>query len=82
MRAMAIYVVAAVAAEMGCRIQTPALMTWKQGFALAWKATQKSGLASPSDGWYNEPETSDTFPEINVLLVDRSNVRAVMVHTS
>ena len=65
-----------VPATMGSRMQTPALVSWNQGFALA-VASNAEGLtlASPSEGWVqiSTDQLEEKFREgINVLLVDRN----------
>ena len=65
-----------IPASMGSRMQTPALMTWKEGFALA-VASNADGLtlASPSKGWlkFSTNELEEEFKDgIDVLLVDRN----------
>jgi ATP-binding cassette subfamily B protein len=65
-----------VPAEMGCRLQTPALLPWGQGFAIA-TASNAAGLrlASPADGWVqlNPAQLAERFPEgIELLVLDRT----------
>ena len=60
---------------MGGRLQTPALVPWKEGFAVL-KRSSRDGLllASPSEGWVQLPldAVADAFPDgIPMLLVDR-----------
>jgi ATP-binding cassette subfamily B protein len=69
-------VAATMPSALGVRLQTPSLVAWKNGFALA---TQSSAaglkLASPQEGWVNlgPEELEAAFPEgIDVLMVDRT----------
>ena len=66
-----------IPAVMGSRMQTPALVTWKQGFALAVTSNAVGlTLASPSEGWLkiSPDELEEQYPDgINVLFVDRNN---------
>ena len=66
-----------VPASQGNRLQVPALVPWKEGFALA-RAADARGLvlASPRDGWVEltPAQIEDAYPEgIDVLLVERSS---------
>jgi subfamily B ATP-binding cassette protein HlyB/CyaB len=66
-----------VPASQGNRLQVPALVPWKQGFALV-RAADARGLvlASPRDGWVEltPAQIEATYPEgIDVLLVERSS---------
>ena len=66
-----------VAASQGTRLQTPALIPWKQGFALV-RAANAHGLhlASPRDGLVLVPpaDLPEVFPEgIELLLLERRN---------
>ena len=66
-----------VPASQGTRLQTPALIPWKQGFALV-RAANARGLqvASPRDGLVQvlPAELPELFPEgIEFLLVERRN---------
>jgi subfamily B ATP-binding cassette protein HlyB/CyaB len=66
-----------VPASQGNRLQVPALVPWKQGFALV-RAADARGLvlASPRDGWVEltPPQIEEAYPEgIDVLLVERSS---------
>ena len=66
-----------VAANQGIRLQTPALIPWKQGFAMVRAANARGlQLASPLDGLVlvSPAELSEVFPEgIDVLLLERRN---------
>ncbi|MGB7564052.1 MAG: peptidase domain-containing ABC transporter, partial [Prochlorococcaceae cyanobacterium] len=68
---------AKVPAEMGTRLQTPALIPWEDSFALVKQSSARGlVLASPRHGWLEitPEELPERFPEgIDVLLVDRSN---------
>jgi ATP-binding cassette, subfamily B, bacterial HlyB/CyaB len=66
-----------VPASQGTRLQTPALIPWKQGFALV-RAANARGLhvASPRDGQVVVPpeDLPEVFPEgIELLLLERRN---------
>lgn len=66
-----------VPASQGTRLQTPALIPWKEGFALV-RAANARGLqvASPRDGLVQVPpaELPEIYPEgIEFLLVERRN---------
>jgi ATP-binding cassette, subfamily B, bacterial HlyB/CyaB len=66
-----------VPASQGNRLQVPALVPWKQGFALV-RAADARGLvlASPRDGWLelSPAQIEEAYPEgIDVLLVERSS---------
>jgi ATP-binding cassette, subfamily B, bacterial HlyB/CyaB len=66
-----------VPASQGNRLQVPALVPWKQGFALV-RAADARGLvlASPRDGWLEltPAQIEEAYPEgIDVLLVERSS---------
>jgi ATP-binding cassette subfamily B protein len=66
-----------VPASQGTRLQTPALIPWKEGFALV-RAANARGLqvASPRDGLVQvlPAELPEIFPEgIELLLVERRN---------
>ncbi len=66
-----------VAASQGNRLQVPALVPWKQGFALV-RAADARGLvlASPHDGWVEltPAQIESIYPEgIDVLLLERSS---------
>ena len=68
---------AKVPAEIGTRLQTPALIGYQEGFALA-VASNANGLqlASPREGWVqvNPDQLGAVFPEgIDLLLLDRTN---------
>ncbi len=63
--------------QLGTRLQVPALVNWKGGFALV-RAADARGLvlASPVEGWVElSPEGIEAaFPDgIDVLLLERSN---------
>ena len=64
-------------AEAGNRLVTPALVTWRKGFALAIASNAEGlTLASPSQGLVQltSLDLTDHFPEgIDVLMVDRNN---------
>jgi subfamily B ATP-binding cassette protein HlyB/CyaB len=64
-----------VPASQGTRLQTPALIPWKQGFALVRAANARGlHLASPRDGLVVVPpaELPEVFPEgIEFLLLER-----------
>lgn len=66
-----------VPASMGTRLQTPTMVPWNQGFALATRSNQQGlTLASPSQGFIqlNPDQLQEAFPEgIELLLLDRSN---------
>lgn len=66
-----------VPASQANRLQTPALIPWKEGFALVRAANARGlQLASPSDGMVLLPPASfdETFPEgIQLLLLERRN---------
>ena len=74
---LGLHVVAAqVPASMGTRLQVPALIPWKESFAVA-VSSNGSGLtlASPRDGMLNlrPAEIEERFPSgIEMLLLDRS----------
>lgn len=66
-----------VPASQGTRLQVPALVPWKGGFALV-RASDARGLvlASPRDGWVEvvPSEMEAAFPDgIEMLLMERSN---------
>jgi len=66
-----------VPASQGNRLQVPALVPWKEGFALV-RAADARGLvlASPRDGWVEltPAQIEEAYPEgIDVLLVERSS---------
>jgi subfamily B ATP-binding cassette protein HlyB/CyaB len=66
-----------VPASQGNRLQVPALVPWKQGFALV-RAADARGLvlASPRDGWLEltPAQIEEAYPDgIDVLLVERSS---------
>jgi ATP-binding cassette subfamily B protein len=66
-----------VPASQGNRLQVPALVPWKQGFALV-RAADARGLvlASPKEGWVELTlsQIEEAYPEgIDVLLVERSS---------
>ena len=66
-----------VPASQGTRLQTPALIPWKQGYALV-RAANARGLhvASPRDGLVVVPpeDLPEVFPEgIELLLLERRN---------
>jgi len=66
-----------VPASQGTRLQTPALIPWKEGFALV-RAANARGLhvASPRDGLVLVPpaDLPEVFPEgIELLLLERRN---------
>jgi len=66
-----------VPTSQGTRLQTPALIPWKQGFALV-RAANARGLqvASPREGMVQVPPEAfpDVFPEgIEFLLLERRN---------
>ena len=68
---------AKVPADIGTRLLTPALISYKKGFALA-VASNANGLqlASPREGWVqvNPDQLEGVFPEgIDLLLLDRTN---------
>ncbi len=66
-----------VAASQGTRLQAPALIPWKQGFALVRAANARGlHLASPRDGLVLLPpaDLPEVFPEgIELLLLERRN---------
>ena len=67
---------AKVPATMGTRLQTPALIPWGEGFALA-SDSNASGLrlASPAEGWIQiAPDAlEEAFPDgIDILMMDRT----------
>lgn len=66
-----------VPATQGTRLQTPALIPWKQGFALVRNANARGlQVASPRDGFVLVPpsELPEVFPEgIQLLLLERRN---------
>jgi ATP-binding cassette subfamily B protein len=66
-----------VPASQGTRLQTPALLLWNGGFAIAQLSNARGlVLASPRDGWVElSPETiSERYPEgIEMLLLERSS---------
>ncbi len=66
-----------VPASQGNRLQVPAMVPWKEGFAVV-RAADARGLvlASPRDGWVelSPAQIEATYPEgIEVLLVERSS---------
>ena len=66
-----------VPASQGNRLQVPALVPWKDGFALV-RAADARGLvlASPRDGWVSldPPQIEQAYPDgIEVLLLERTN---------
>jgi ATP-binding cassette subfamily B protein len=66
-----------VPASQGNRLQVPALVPWKGGFALV-RAADARGLvlASPRDGWVSLdlPQIESAYPDgIDVLLLERTN---------
>ncbi|MCH9714664.1 MAG: ATP-binding cassette domain-containing protein [Cyanobacteria bacterium] len=66
-----------VPASQGSRLQVPALVPWKQGFALV-RAADARGLvlASPRDGWVelSPDQIEAAYPDgIEVLLLERSS---------
>jgi ATP-binding cassette, subfamily B, bacterial HlyB/CyaB len=66
-----------VPASQGNRLEVPALVPWKEGFALV-RAADARGLvlASPRDGWVElaPAEIEAAYPDgIDVLLVERSS---------
>lgn len=74
---MGLHVVSArVPAASGTRLQTPALVSWEEGFAVV--ASSNSGgmkLASPRSGWVMIPpaELEKSYPKgIEVLFVERT----------
>ena len=66
-----------VPASQGTRLQTPALVLWRGGFAIAQLSTaQGLVLASPRDGWVelSPPQIQEHFPDgIEMLLLERSS---------
>jgi len=67
---------ARVPAALGGQLQTPAVLSWNGGFALA-VASNRAGLtlASPADGWLqlSTEEIREAYPDgIDVVLVDRT----------
>ena len=64
-----------VPARQGTRLQTPALIVWKQGFALVRAATARGlSVASPRDGLVHltQEDLISTFPDgIEFLLLER-----------
>jgi ATP-binding cassette subfamily B protein len=66
-----------VAASQGNRLQVPALVPWKEGFAVVRAADARGMvLASPRDGWVEltPDQIEAAYPEgIEVLLVERSS---------
>lgn len=66
-----------VPSSQGTRLQTPALIPWKQGFALVRDANVRGlHVASPKDGVVvvSPSELPEVFPEgIQVLLLERRN---------
>jgi subfamily B ATP-binding cassette protein HlyB/CyaB len=67
---------AKVPAEMGNRLQVPALVPWQGGVALAVESNAAGlKLASPSEGWLqlNVEQLKAAFPEgIDLVLVERT----------
>ncbi len=66
-----------VPASQGQRLQVPAMIPWKDGFAVV-RAADARGLvlASPRDGWVelSPPQIEEAYPDgIEVLLLERSN---------
>jgi len=66
-----------VPAELGTRLQVPALLLWQQGPALL-RASDAAGvvIASPRDGWLelSPKEVLESFSDgIELLLLERSN---------
>jgi ATP-binding cassette subfamily B protein len=68
---------AKVPATVGTRLQTPALVAWKESFAVLKQSNAKGlVLASPKDGWVNvgAGDLDAVFPDgIEILLVDKNN---------
>ena len=66
-----------VPSSMGTRLQTPTMLPWKDGFALATRSNQQGlTLASPREGFIqlSPDQLEEAFPEgIELLLLDRSN---------
>ncbi|QVL52894.1 MAG: peptidase domain-containing ABC transporter [Cyanobium sp. M30B3] len=66
-----------VPASQGNRLQVPAMVPWKEGFAVVRAADARGMvLASPRDGWVelSPAQIEATYPEgIEVLLVERSS---------
>lgn len=66
-----------VSADQGSRLQTPALIVWKQGFALVRSANARGlQLASPCEGLVqlSPSDLAETFPDgIELLLLERRN---------
>ena len=64
-------------ASLGVRIQTPALVNYREGFALAVESTAAGlRLASPKHGWVlvESEQLEETYPEgIAALLMDRTS---------
>jgi subfamily B ATP-binding cassette protein HlyB/CyaB len=67
---------ARVGAEAATRLVTPALVPWKEGFAILVSSNAQGWtLASPRDGWVrlSPAEIKATYPEgLEVLLLERS----------
>lgn len=66
-----------VPSSMGTRLQTPTMLPWKDGFALATRSNQQGlTIASPREGFIqlSPDQLEEAFPEgIELLLLDRSN---------
>lgn len=68
---------AKVPSNVGTRLQTPALVAWKESFAVLKQSNAKGlVLASPKDGWVRigAEDLDSAFPNgIEILLVDKNN---------
>ncbi|MEY4353663.1 MAG: hypothetical protein RLZZ609_1904 [Cyanobacteriota bacterium] len=68
---------ARVGAGAATRVMTPALVPWKDGFALLVSSNARGWtLASPREGWVRltPAQIADTYPEgLELLLLERSN---------
>lgn len=66
-----------VPSSMGTRLQTPTMLPWHDGFALATRSNQQGlTIASPREGFIqlSPDQLEEAFPEgIELLLLDRSN---------
>ena len=66
-----------VGPSMGNRLQTPAMLSWGGGFALAVASNERGlTLASPAEGWLQVSTTQvdELYPEgLEVLLVERNS---------
>ena len=67
-----------IPSNLGTRLPSPSLITWKDSFALV-SSTDSKGLhiASPTDGYktIQNSELEETFPDdINLLLIEKSSL--------